>query len=252
MGFVKLERRDHVGIVTIDRPEALNALNSQVLSDLDAVLDQVEADEAVYVVILTGAGRSFVAGADIGEMKGFTSADGRKFGVHGGSVFLKLENLSKPVIAALNGVTAGSGYQLALLCDMRIAHPGVRIGQPEVKSGIPSVTGMYLTWQSLGHSKTAEMMLTGRLLDAKEAAQIGLIAEVVGQEEVESRSIELAEELSQLPAQAFALTKQRIRSTLLPGLKDAFAAAVDIDKRAYGDGEPQRTATDFVARKGSK
>ena len=102
MGFVKLEKQGHVGIVTIDRQEALNALNSQVLSDLDAVIDQVAADDEIYVMILTGAGRSFVAGADIGEMKGFSSIDGKKFGVHGGSVFLKLENLSKPVIAAIN------------------------------------------------------------------------------------------------------------------------------------------------------
>ena len=91
MGFVKLEKQGHVGIVTIDRQEALNALNSQVLSDLDAVIDQVAADDEIYVMILTGAGRSFVAGADIGEMKGFSSIDGKKFGVHGGGVFLKLE-----------------------------------------------------------------------------------------------------------------------------------------------------------------
>ena len=94
MGFVKLEQQGHVGILTIDRQEALNALNSQVLSDLDAALDQVEANEEIYVVILTGAGRSFVAGADIGEMKQFSSIDGRNFGIHGGNVFLKLENLS--------------------------------------------------------------------------------------------------------------------------------------------------------------
>ena len=96
MGFVKLEQQGHVGILTIDRPEALNALNSQVLTDLDAAIDEVAANDEIYVVILTGAGRSFVAGADIGEMKGFSSAEGKKFGVHGGSVFLKLENLSKP------------------------------------------------------------------------------------------------------------------------------------------------------------
>lgn len=107
MGFVKLEKQGHVGIVTIDRQEALNALNSQVLSDLDAVIDQVAADDEIYVMILTGAGRSFVAGADIGEMKGFSSIDGKKFGVHGGGVFLKLENLSKPVIAAVKRLRPG-------------------------------------------------------------------------------------------------------------------------------------------------
>lgn len=136
MGFVKLEKQGHVGIVTIDRQEALNALNSQVLSDLDAVIDQVAADDEIYVMILTGAGRSFVAGADIGEMKGFSSIDGKKFGVHGGGVFLKLENLSKPVIAAVNGFALGGGCELSMACDIRLASEKARFGQPEVGLGI--------------------------------------------------------------------------------------------------------------------
>ena len=111
MAFVNLEKQNHVGILTINRPEALNALNSQVLTDLDAAIDQVESDSEIYVVILTGAGRSFVAGADIGEMVNFSAIDGKKFGVRGGNVFLKLENLSKPVIAAINGFALGGGCE---------------------------------------------------------------------------------------------------------------------------------------------
>ena len=136
MGFVKLEKQGHVGIVTIDRQEALNALNSQVLSDLDAVIDQVAADDEIYVMILTGAGRSFVAGADIGQMKDFTSVQAKKFGAYGNSVFLKLENFPKPVIAAVNGFALGGGCELAMSCDIRLASENASFGQPEVGLGI--------------------------------------------------------------------------------------------------------------------
>ena len=136
MGFVKLEKQGHVGIMTIDRQEALNALNSAVLTDLDAAIDQAEQDSEIYVVILTGAGRSFVAGADIGEMKEFSSIDGKKFGVHGGNVFLKLENMSKPVIAAVNGFALGGGCELSMACDIRLASEKAKFGQPEVGLGL--------------------------------------------------------------------------------------------------------------------
>ena len=139
MGFVKVEQQGHVGILTIDRQEALNALNSQVLNDLDAAIDEVAANDDVYVVVLTGAGRSFVAGADIGEMKGFSSADGKKFGVHGGGVFLKLENMAKPVIAAINGFALGGGCELSMACDIRLASEKAKFGQPEVGLASPPV-----------------------------------------------------------------------------------------------------------------
>ena len=170
MGFVKLEKQGHVGIVTIDRQEALNALNSQVLSDLDAVIDQVAADDEIYVMILTGAGRSFVAGADIGEMKGFSSIDGKKFGVHGGGVFLKLENLSKPVIAAVNGFALGGGCELSMACDIRLASEKARFGQPEVGLGItPGFGGTQRLPRIVGVSKAMELILTAKTIKADEA-----------------------------------------------------------------------------------
>ena len=172
MGFVKLEKQGHVGIVTIDRQEALNALNSQVLSDLDAVIDQVAADDEIYVMILTGAGRSFVAGADIGEMKGFSSIDGKKFGVHGGGVFLKLENLSKPVIAAVNGFA---------------------LGQPVVGLGItPVFGGTQRLPRIVGVSKAMELILTAKTIKADEAKAIGLVSEVYPAEELMDKAMELA------------------------------------------------------------
>ena len=185
MGFVKLEKQGHVGIVTIDRQEALNALNSQVLSDLDAVIDQVAADDEIYVMILTGAGRSFVAGADIGEMKGFSSIDGKKFGVHGGGVFLKLENLSKPVIAAVNGFALGGGCELSMACDIRLASEKARFGQPEVGLGItPGFGGTQRLPRIVGVSKAMELILTAKTIKADEAKAIGLVSEVYPAEEL--------------------------------------------------------------------
>ena len=121
MAFVEFEQRGPVGIVTMNRPEALNALNDQVLRDLDAVLTQAEEDAELYVLVVTGAGRSFVAGADIGEMSGFSAVEGKDFGALGNQVFAKLENLSKPTIAAVNGFALGGGCELAMACDIRLA-----------------------------------------------------------------------------------------------------------------------------------
>ena len=193
MGFVKLEKQGHIGIVTIDRQEALNALNSQVLSDLDAVIDQVAADDEIYVMILTGAGRSFVAGADIGEMKGFSSIDGKKFGVHGGGVFLKLENMSKPVIAAINGFALGGGCELSMACDIRLASEKAKFGQPEVGLGItPGFSGTQRLPRRVGVAKAKELIFSGKQIGAEEAKRIGLVNEVYAAEELLNKAVEMA------------------------------------------------------------
>ncbi len=194
MSFVKLEQQGHVGVVTISRPEALNALNSQVLSDLDEVMTAVEKNDEIYVVILTGDGRSFVAGADIGEMKGFSSIDGKNFGVHGGQVFLKVENLSKPVIAAVNGFALGGGCELAMSCDIRLASEKAKFGQPEVGLGItPGFGGTQRLPRIVGISKAMELILTAKVIKAEEAKAIGLVSEVYPPEELMPKAMELAE-----------------------------------------------------------
>lgn len=250
MGQVLTEVVDGCGIVTLDNPDALNAWSQEMQRAVGAAVAGFGADPDVRSVVLTGAGdRAFCSGQDLNELAGFGVDDVETWLGTFADVYETILSCPKPVVAALNGVAAGSGYQLSLLCDLRVAHDGVRMGQPEVRSGIPSITGMYLTWQSLGHAKTAELMLTGRLVDAVEARDLGLVTEIVPADRVLARAQERAAELAAQPAHAFRLTKQHLYETLRPGLRAAFAAALEIDKGAYAAGEPQSTASTFLSRR---
>lgn len=212
MGFVNLEKQGHVAIMTISRPEALNALNSTVLADLDAVIDQVEHDSDIYVAILTGDGRSFVAGADISEMKEFSSIDGKRFGIHGGNVFLKLENMSKPVIAAVNGFALGGGCELCMSCDIRLASEKAKFGQPEVGLGItPGFGGTQRLPRIVGISKAMELILTAKVIGAAEAKAIGLVSEVYPPEELMAKAMEMANAICQNAQVAVCESKKCIR-----------------------------------------
>ena len=185
MSFVTLEHRGPVGLITMNRPEALNALNDQVLRDLDAVLDQVEADDSILVAVITGAGRSFVAGADIGQMSTLTAAEGKAFGVLGNRVFLKLENLTKPTIAAVNGFALGGGCELSMACDIRVASEKAKFGQPEVGLGItPGFSGTQRLPRRVGIAKAKELIFSGKMIKADEAEKIGLANAVYAPEEL--------------------------------------------------------------------
>ena len=231
MSFVKFEKQGNVAVLTIDRPEALNALNSQVLCDLDAAISQVEADDEVRVVVLTGAGRSFVAGADIGEMVNFSAIDGKKFGVHGGSIFLRLENLSKPVIAAVNGFALGGGCELAMACDIRIASEKAKFGQPEVGLGItPGFGGTQRLPRIVGISKAMELILTAKVIKAAEAKAIGLVSEVYPAEELMDKALELANAICANAPIAVSESKRCIRM----GMQTDIATGSAFEAEAFG------------------
>ncbi len=231
MSFVNYEVQGAVAILTINRPEALNALNSQVLSDLDEAITKVEADDSVHAVILTGAGRSFVAGADIGEMKGFSARDGKKFGVHGGGVFLRLENLSKPVIAAVNGFALGGGCELAMSCDIRLASEKAKFGQPEVGLGItPGFGGTQRLPRIVGISKAMELILTAKVINAAEAERIGLVSAVYPPEELMDKAMELANAICANAPIAVAESKRCIRM----GMQTDIATGSAFEAEAFG------------------
>lgn len=231
MSFVNFEQQGAVAILTINRPEALNALNSQVLSDLDEAIAKVEAADDVHAVIITGAGRSFVAGADIGEMKGFSARDGKKFGVHGGGVFLKLENLSKPVIAAVNGFALGGGCELSMACDIRIASEKAKFGQPEVGLGItPGFGGTQRLPRIVGISKAMELILTAKVINAAEAERIGLVSAVYPPEELMDKALELANAICANAPIAVAESKRCIRM----GMQTDIATGSAFEAEAFG------------------
>lgn len=253
MGFVKLERQGHVALITIDRPEALNALNSQVLTDLDEVLDQVEADEESYVAVLTGAGRSFVAGADIGEMKNFTSSDGKRFGVHGGNVFLKLENLSKPVIAAVNGFALGGGCELSMACDIRLASEKAKFGQPEVGLGItPGFGGTQRLPRIVGVSKGMELILTAKVIKADEALRIGLVSAVYPAEELLDKAMELANAICANAQIAVRESKRCIRMGLQADIHTGCAFEAEAFGVTCGTADKEEGMGAFLEKRSEK
>ena len=253
MGFVKIEQQGHVGILTIDRQEALNALNSQVLSDLDAAIDEVAANDDIYVVILTGAGRSFVAGADIGEMRDLTSTGGKKFGVHGGSVFLKLENMAKPVIAAVNGFALGGGNELCMACDIRLASEKAKFGQPEVGLGItPGFAGTQRLPRIVGVSKAMELILTAKVIGAAEAKAIGLVSEVYPPEELMPKAMEMANAICANAQIAVQESKRCIRMGMQTDIATGSAFEAEAFGVCFGTEDQTEGMTAFLEKRAEK
>lgn len=249
MGFIKFEQQGHVGVMTINRPDALNALNTEVLSDLRKALDEVEANDDIYVIVLTGEGRSFVAGADISQMRDFGAVDAKAFSDAGNSVFLRLENLDKPVIAAVNGFALGGGCELAMACDIRIASEKAKFGQPEVGLGItPGFGGTQRLPRIVGIGKAMELILTAKIITAAEAKEIGLVNQVVAPEALMETAFALANAIASQAQIAVRASKQSIRR----GMQMDITTAATYEALAFGvccDTEDQFDAMDAFVKK---
>jgi enoyl-CoA hydratase len=177
---------NNVFIVTVNRPDKLNALNKNVMSDLDAVVHEIETNAHIKAVIITGAGqKSFVAGADISEFVGLSNDEGKALAKTGQDIFLRIENCTKPIIAAVNGFALGGGCELAMACHFRIASDNAKFGQPEVNLGlIPGYGGTQRLVQLIGKGRALELLMTGNTIDARTALEYGLVNYVVTQEEL--------------------------------------------------------------------
>lgn len=213
---ILVEVSDRVAVITINRPDKLNAINLEVISELEKVLNELESNSEVGVVILTGAGeKSFVAGSDISALANFTPEQAKEYSVIGNKVLSKIQNFSKPVIGAINGFALGSGCEIALACHIRIAAENAKFGQPEVNLGlIPGHGGTQRLVRTVGIGKAFEMILTGNNIDANEALKIGLVNKVVPQTELKNQALEIAKViLSKSPA-AIATAIKAINANL--------------------------------------
>jgi enoyl-CoA hydratase/carnithine racemase len=248
---VKIEREGAIAILRLNRPEALNALTLELGRAIAANLIELDAKDGVEGIVLTGAGeRAFCAGVDLREARTMQIADIEDWFGTACNIYRQILLTEKPVIAALNGVTAGGGFQMALVSDQRVAHPDVRMGQPEINAGIPSIMGSYWMSLHLGWSKNQELSMTGRLMEADEAEALGLINHLVPRDEVIAKAAEIAATLAAKPATAWRRTKARFREIALAGFDEAFRAGVLGQQEAYAKGEPQAIMDAFLAKSG--
>lgn len=225
-----LEKQDRICIVKINHPEALNALNTLILQELDRAFDEIAADPATDVVILTGAGRSFVAGADIAEMSVMKAAEGKRFGRLGAGVFRKIELLEKPVIAAVNGFALGGGCELAMACDIRIASTKAKFGQPEVGLGItPGFSGTQRLPRLVGLGKAKELIYTAAVIHADEACRIGLVNKVVEPEMLMDECLAMAATIAAKAQLAVRYAKEAINR----GIETDIETAIGIETALF-------------------
>lgn len=231
MNYITYEQDGFIGIITINRPKALNALNSEVLKELDACLDGVNL-ETTRALILTGAGeKSFVAGADIGEMSTLTKAEGEAFGKIGNDVFRKLETFPIPVIAAINGFALGGGCEISMSCDIRICSDNALFGQPEVGLGItPGFGGTQRLARIIGVGKAKEMIYAATNVKADEALRIGLVNAVYPLEELMPAAKKLAGKIAKNAPIAVRACKKAINE----GLDVDMDKAIVIEEKLFG------------------
>ena len=223
MNNLLLEVEGPIAVLTINRPKALNALNSETLTELNEVLTEIEARDDIKVVILTGAGETaFVAGADIAEMVNFTAADGRAFGMRASEPFFKLQNMRQVTIAAVNGFALGGGCEISMACDIRIASENALFGQPECGLGIiPGFGGTQRLARLVGMGRAKEMIFACTNIDAAEAYRIGLVNKVVPQEELMATAKKMAGKIARNASYAVSVAKAAINNGYDMDIKNA-------------------------------
>jgi enoyl-CoA hydratase len=245
-----LERRGRVAIITINRPEKLNALNIKTREEGAALIEELRSDDSVGVVVITGAGeKAFVAGADIAEFAGRTAMMQRDVMVSR-SLFNAIDSFPKPVIAMINGYCLGGGCELALACDIRIASENASFGQPEIKLGIiPGGGGTQRLTRLVGEGKAMEMILTGEIIDAKTAFAIGLINQLVPLDQLESKTMEIANRIAEKSPIALSLAKEAIKIASRSNLDEGLRREVDLFALCFSTEDKDEGVNAFLEKR---
>jgi enoyl-CoA hydratase/carnithine racemase len=249
--FIIFEKRGAVAVITFNRPYCLNAWHTPMRGEITERLKECNNDPEVRAVVMTGAGeRAFCAGQDLNETKAIQGGEGGvAWSASWPPFYDSLRGMEKPVVAALNGLAAGSAFQWAMMCDVRVGHGGVTMGQPEINSGIASTLGPWLMIERIGWSRMVELTLTGRMMDAAECHHIGLIHHLARPSHVMAKSLEVAEDLAAKPPIAMKLNKRHFRALSEPAYQFAVEAGRGIQREAYASGEPQAWMAKFFAER---
>ena len=250
---IRYEKQDHIALVTIDRPEALNALNSTVISELEQVVSDLENDRDIRAMILTGAGRSFVAGADIGEQYPLDLDGGRRWGQRGSALLRRIEKLEIPTIAAVNGFALGGGCELAMSCDIILASEKAKFGQPEVGLGItPGFSGTQRLPRRVGIAKAKELIFSGKMIKADEAEKIGLVNAVYAPEVLLDGAMEMARSFTKNAPIAVKYAKACIERGIQMDMDDGIAVENELFAMCFATKDQKEGMGAFLEKRSAQ
>ena len=237
--------------VTLNRPDKMNALNRDVMADLNAVLEEIESNAEIRATILTGAGqKAFVAGADISEFVGLTDAEGKALAKTGQDIFSRIENCTKPVVAAVNGFALGGGFELVLVADIVVAVESARFGLPEVKLGLlPGGGGTQRLSRLVGRNKAKELIMTGKFFDANEARSLGIVNQVVADNELLPLTFNLADQIIKRAPLAVRMAKQLVNDGLNASLATAITQEMGFTATLYATEDAQEGISAFLEKR---
>ncbi len=250
---IRYEKKDGIAIVTIDRPEALNALNSTVITELEQVVADLETDRDIRAMILTGEGRSFVAGADIGEQCPLDLDGGRRWGQRGSALMRRIEKLEFPTIAAVNGFALGGGCELAMSCDIILASEKAKFGQPEVGLGItPGFSGTQRLPRRVGIAKAKELIFSGKGIGAAEAKEIGLVNAVYAPEELIPGAVAMAKSFTANAPIAVKYSKACIDRGMQMDIDDGIALENELFAMCFATADQKEGMGAFMEKRKEK